>query len=53
MLSEDLKSISAELGTLADKVDAKIWEIIRLLKQNLEAAVSGVEDLEQGVINNG
>lgn len=51
MLSEDLKSISVELGTLAGKVDEPVWELVRTIKINLEALANGVEDLEQGVIN--
>ncbi len=51
MLSEDLKSLCAELSTLAGNVDEKNWEFIKQIKQNLEAAVAGVEDLEKGVIH--
>lgn len=51
MLSEDLKSISAELGSLAGKVDENTWDFLRNMKANLEAIAGGVEDLEQGVIH--
>lgn len=51
MLSEDLKSICAELGALAGKIDEQTWEKVRLMKSNLEAITNSVEDLEKGVVH--
>lgn len=51
MLSQDLKSITIELASLAGKVDEPTWEFVRNIKSNLEALAEGVEDLEKGVVH--
>lgn len=49
MISDDITSCAAALGSLAGHVDEEHWALLRIVRQNLQAHAEQIRNMERGL----